>query len=114
MSYAEILKVMKLGVCLSETKNEVLSLRRTKMYKLLSLLKNGQDLSSLSRTLTTVPERKAEVSSTVSTRSLEVMDLDETIKVTEVVDKVKEILGKSDMDNPCQIFTRYSLGPLPN
>ena len=43
----------------------------------------------------------------VSTRSLEIRDLDKTVEKEEVVSALCSALGSPALDGPCRLFTRF-------
>ena len=64
---------------------EVLSIRRTRKEEVLLVLKKGGDISASSEELDQAVGERAEISALVSTRSLEITDLDVTVKKEEGV-----------------------------
>ena len=64
---------------------EVLSIRRTKKEEVLPVLKKGGDVSAFRKELDQAVRERSEISALVSTRSLEIRDLDETVEKEEVV-----------------------------
>ena len=50
---------------------------------------------------------RAEISARVSTRSLEIRDLNETVEKEEVVSVFCLALGRSVLDGFCRLFTRF-------
>ena len=50
---------------------------------------------------------RAEISALVSTRSLEIRDLDETVEKEEVVSALCLALGRPTLDGPYRLFTRF-------
>ena len=64
---------------------EVLSIRRTRKEEVLLVLKKGGDVSAFRKELDLAVGERAQISALVSTRSLEIRDLDETVEKEEVV-----------------------------
>ena len=78
-SYADILKEMKAKVDPHKAGLEVLSIRRTRKEEVLLVLKWGGDVSAFRKELDLAVGERAQISALVSTRSLEIRDLDETV-----------------------------------
>ena len=94
-SYADILKEMKAKVDPRKAALEVLSIRRTRKEEVLLVHKKGVDDSAFHKQLDQAVGKRAEISTLVSTRSLEVRDLNETVEKEEVVsDRVKYIVRR--------------------
>ena len=51
--------------------------------------------------------KRAQFSALVSTRSLEIRDLDETVKKEEVVSALCLALGRPAFEGSCRLFTRF-------
>ena len=86
---------------------EVLSIRRTRKEEFLLVLKKGGDVSAFREELDRVVGEKAEISALVSTRSLEIRNLDETVEKEEVVSVLCLALGRPVLDGSCRLFTRF-------
>ena len=84
-SYADILKEMKAKVDPRKVGLEVLSIRRTRKEEVLPVLKKGGDVSAFRKQLDQAVGERAEISALVSTRSIEIRDLDETVEKEKVV-----------------------------
>ena len=65
--------------------------------------KRGGDISAFEKSLDQAVGEKAEVKSLVSKRSLEVRDLDETVRRKEVVAALCIALGKPDLGEQCRL-----------
>ena len=52
---------------------------------------------------------RAQISALVSTRSLEIRDLDETVEKEEVVAALCLALGRPALDGSCRLFTRFGV-----
>ena len=96
-SCAEILKAMKSKVNPQNSGAEVLSIRRTRREEIFLVLKKGGDVSAFEKALDQAVGEKANVKSSVSKRTLEVRDLDETVTREEVVAALCIALGKPDL-----------------
>ena len=83
--YAKGAKSLKAKTELRKAGLEVLSIRRTRKEKVLLVLKKGGELSAFREELDQAIGEKAEISALVSTRSLEIRDLDGTVEKEEVV-----------------------------
>ena len=92
-SCAEILKAKKAKVKPQNLGAEVLSIRRTRKEEILLVLKKGGDVSSFEKALDQAVGQRAGVKSLVSKRSVEVRDLDETIK--------------RDLGDQCRLYKRF-------
>lgn len=68
-----------------ESKVDVLSGRRSRRQDVFLVIKKGQDLTGFSSALTTVLEEKTVVTIVVSTSSVEILELDETVGVSNVL-----------------------------
>ena len=79
-SYADILKEVKAKVDPRKAGLEVLSIRRTRKEEVHLVLKKGGDVSVFRKELDRVVGERAEILALVSTKSLEIRDLDETVK----------------------------------
>ena len=79
-SYADILKEMKGKVDPRKAGVEVLSIRRTRKEEVLLVLKKEGDVSAFRKELDLAVGERVDISALVSTRSLEIRDLDETLK----------------------------------
>ena len=106
-SYADILKKMKAKVDFRKAGLEVLSIRRTRKEEVLLVLKKGGDISAFRKELDLAVGERAQISALVSTRSLEIRDLDETVEKEEVVDALCLALGRPALDGSCRLFTRF-------
>ena len=106
-SCADILKDMKAKVDPWKSGLEVLSIRRTRKEEVLLVLKKGGDVSAYRKELDLAVGKRAQVSALVSTRSLEIRDLDETVEKEEVVDALCLALGRPAFDGSCRLFTRF-------
>ena len=84
-SYAEFLKAMKAKVNPQNSEAEVLSIRRTRREEILLVLKKSGDVSAFEKALDQAVGEKTSEKSLVSKRTLEVRDLDETVRREEVV-----------------------------
>ena len=106
-SYAEILKAMKAKVNPQSAGAEVLSIRRTRRDEILLVLRKGSDVSAFEKALNQAIGEKADVEYLVSKRSLEVRDLDETVKREEVAAALCIALGKLDPGDLCRLYKRF-------
>ena len=70
----------------------------------LLVLRKGGDVSTFKKALHQAVGEKAEIKSLVSKRSLEVRDLDETVKRGEVVATICIVLGKIDLGDLCRLY----------
>ena len=86
---------------------EVLSIRRTRKGEVLRVLKKGGDVLAFRKQLDQAVGGRAEISAQVSTRSLEIRDLNETFGKKEVVSALCLALGSLALDGPCRPFTRF-------
>ena len=62
---------------------------------------------SLPRTLGQAFSEKAIVKALVSEKSLQIMDLEETVEKEEVIAILSGALVKPDLDGPCWLYTRF-------
>ena len=106
-SYADILKVMKVKVDPQKAGLKVLSIRRTRKEEVLLVLKKGGDVSAFRKELDRAFGERTEILALVSTRSLEIRVLDETVEKEEVVYALCLALGRPALDGPCKLFTRF-------
>ena len=109
-SYAEILKAMKAKVTPQISWAGVLSIRRTRREEILLVQKKcggGGDVSAFEKALDQAIGEKVDVKSSVSKRSLEVRDLDETVTREEVVAALCIALGKPDLGDDSRLFKRF-------
>ena len=106
-SYADILREMKAKVDPRRAGFEVLSIRGTRKEEVLLVLKKGGDVSAFPEELDRAVEEKPEISALVSTRSLEIRDLDETVEKEEVVSVLCLALGRPVLDGSCRLFNRF-------
>ena len=106
-SYADILKEMKAKVDPQKAELEFLSIRRTRMKEVLLVLKKRGDVSAFRNELDRAVGERAEISALVSTRSLEIRDLDETVEKEEVVSVLCLELGRPGLDWSSRLFTRF-------
>ena len=86
---------------------EVLSIRRTRKEEVLLVLKKGGDVSAFRKELDLAVGERAQISALVSTRSLEIRDLDETVEKEEVVSALCLALGRPAFEGSCRLFTRF-------
>ena len=86
---------------------KVLSIWRTRKEGVLLVLKKGGDVSAFRTELDRVVEERAETSNLVSTRTLEIRDLDETFEKEEVVSALCLALGRPALHGSCRLFTRF-------
>ena len=105
-SYADILKEMKAKVDPRKAGLEVLSIRRTREEEVLLVLKKGGDVSAFRKELDLAVGERAQISALVSTRSLEIRDLDEIVEKEEVVSSLCLALSRPALDGSCRLFTR--------
>ena len=84
-SYADILKEMKAKVNPRKAGLEVLSIRRTRKEEVLLVIKKGVDVSDFRKELDLAVGERAQISALVSTRSLEIRDLDKIVEEEEIV-----------------------------
>ena len=75
-SYADILKEMKVKVDSRKAGLEALSIRRTRKEEDLLVLKKGGEVLAFRKELDLAVMERAQISALVSTRSLEIRDLD--------------------------------------
>ena len=106
-SYAKILKEMKAKVDPRKAGLEVLSIRKTREEEVLLVLKKGGDVSVFRKELDQTAGERAEISALVSTRSLKIRDLDETVEKEEVVSALCLGLGSLAFEGSCRLFTRF-------
>ena len=78
-SYAVILKEMKAKVDPRKAGLEVPSFWRTRKEEVLLVLNKGGEVSAFRKELNLAVGERAQISALVSTRSLEIRDLDETV-----------------------------------
>ena len=102
-SYAEILKVMKARVNPQSSGAEVLSIRRTGREEILLARKRSGDVSAFKKGLDRVVGEKADVTSLVSKRTIDVRELNEIVTRKEVVAKLSIALGKPDLGDQCRL-----------
>ena len=69
--------------------------------------KRGGDVSAFRKELDLAVGETAQISALVSTRSLEIRDLDETVEKEEVVSALYLALGRPALDGSCRLFTRF-------
>ena len=84
-SYADILKETKAKVNPRKAGLEVLSIRRTRKEEVLLVIKKGVDVSDFRKELDLAVGERAQISALVSTRSLEIRDLDKIVEEEEIV-----------------------------
>ena len=83
---------------------EVLSIRRTRKKEVILVLKKGGDVETSRKVetfrneLNRAVRERAKISALVSTRSLEIRDLGETVKKEEVVSALCLALGRPALD----------------
>ena len=106
-SYADILKEMTAKDDPRKAGLKVLSIRRTRKEEVLLLLKKGGDVSAFRKQLDQVIGERVEISALVSTRSLEIRDLGETVEKEEVVSALCLALRSLALDWPCRLITRF-------
>ena len=107
-SYDDIFKGMKAKVDPRKAGLEVLSIRRTRKEEVLLVLKNGGDVLAFHKELNQVVGERGEIMALVSTRSLEIRDLAETVEKEKAVFALCLALGKPALDGSCRLFTRFS------
>ena len=69
--------------------------------------KKGGDVSAFRKELDLAVGERAEISALVSTRSLEIRDLDEIVEKEEVVSALCLALGRPAFEGSCRLFTRF-------
>ena len=106
-SDAEILKEMKAKVDRRKAGLEVLSIRRTRKEEVFLVLKKRGDVSAFRKELDLAVGERAQIPALVSTRSLEIRDLNEAVEKEEVVDALCLALGRPALDRSCRFFTRF-------
>ena len=107
-SYADILREMKAKVNPRRAGLEVLSIQRTRKEEVLLVLKKGAgDVSAFREELARAVGERAEISALVSTRSLKIRDLDETVEKEEVASVLCLALRRPLLDGSCRLFTRF-------
>ena len=106
-SYADILREMKAKVDPRRAGLEVLSIRRTKKEEVLLVFKKGGNVSAFREELGRAVGERAETSALVSTRSLGIKGLHETVEKEEVVPVLYLALGRPVLDGFCRLFTRF-------
>ena len=106
-SYADILREMKMKVDPWRAGLEVLSIRRSRKEEVLLGLKKGRNILAFREELDQLVRERAEISALVSTRSLEIRDLDETVEKEEVLSVLCLALGRPVLDESCRFFTRF-------
>ena len=77
------------------------------MVEVLLVLKKGGDVSAFRKELDRAVGERAHISALVSTRSLEIKDLDETVEKEEVVSALCLALGRPALDGSCRPFIRF-------
>ena len=86
---------------------EVLSIRRTRKEDVLLVFKKGGDVSAFREELDRAVGKRAEISALVSTRSLEIRDLDEIVDKEEVVPVLCLALGRLVLEGARRLFIRF-------
>ena len=106
-SYADILKEMKAKVDPGKAGLEVLSIRRSRKEEVLLVLKKEGDVLAFRNELDRAVGEEAEILALVSTRFLEIRDLDETVEKEEVVSAMCLALGRLALEGYCRLFGRF-------
>ena len=86
---------------------EVLSIRRCRKEEVLLVLKKGGYVSAFRKQLDHAVGERPLILALVSTRSLEIKDLDETVEKEEVMSALCLALGSPALDGPCRLFTLF-------
>ena len=92
------MKEMKAKVDPRRAGHEVLSIQRTRKKEVPLVLKKGGYVSAFCKVLDQAVGERADISALVSTRSLEITDLDETIEKKEIVSALCLALGRPAHD----------------
>ena len=74
------------------------------------VFKKGEDVSAFRKVLDRVVGERAQISALVSTRSLEIRDLDATVEEEEVVSVLCFTLGRMVLDGSCRFWWRLLFG----
>ena len=82
-------------------------MRKARRDEILLVLRKGGDVSAIEKALDLEVGEKANVKALVSKRSLEVKDLDETVKRKEVVVALCIALEKPDLGDQCTLYKRF-------
>ena len=80
---------------------------RTRKEKVLPVLKKGGDVSAFRKELDRAARERAEILALVSTRFLEIRDLDETVEKEEVVSALRLALGRPALYGSCRLFIHF-------
>ena len=102
-SYADILKEIKVKVDPRRVGLDVLSIRRTRREDVLLVLKKGGDDSAFRKELDRAVGERVGISALVSSRSLEIRDLDEIVEKEEVMSSLCLALGRPALDESCGV-----------
>ena len=86
---------------------EIMSIRRTRKEEVILVLKKGGDVSAFQNEIDLAVGERAAISALVSTRSLEIRDLDETVEKEKVVSALRLALGRLAFEGSCRLFTRF-------
>ena len=106
-SYADILRDMKAQVNLTDAGLEVLSLRRTRKEEILLVLKKGGDIPAFKKALDQAVGARADVRTLVTTKVVEIRDIDETTTREEVGAALSKALGREELEAPCRLYSRF-------
>ena len=106
-SYADILRQIKAKVEPQGAGLEVLSIWMARKEEVLLVLKKGGDVSAFREEHRRVVGERAEILALVSTRSLEIRDLDEAVEKEQVVSVLCLALCRPVLDGSCRLFTRF-------
>ena len=106
-SYADILKDMKAQVNPTEAGLEVLSVRRTRKEEILLVLKKGGDIRAFKKALDQAVGARADVRTLVTTKVVEIRDVDETTTREEVAAALSKALGREELVAPCRLYSRF-------
>ena len=105
--FADILKDMKAQVNPTESILEVLSVRRTRKEEILLVLKKGGDIPAFKKPLDQAVGASANVRTLVTTKVVEIRDIDETTTREEVAAALSKALGREELGVPCRLYSRF-------
>ena len=71
------------------------------------VLKKRGDVSAFRMELDLAVGERAQISALVSSRSLKIRDLDETVEKEKVVSALCLALGRAELEGSCRLFTRF-------
>ena len=106
-SYADLLKNMKAQVNPTDAGLEVLSVRRTRKEEILFVLEKGGDIPAFKNALDQAVGARADVRALVTTKVVEIRDIDETTTHEEVAAALSKALGREELGAPCRLYSRF-------